>query len=421
MSVSASSKELFYRTLLKRALWAFGVSASLNVIFVTFAIYEWQEGGGLFTPLPSFSEEIAIVQATYQNTTLENEVTELSQLPFTELLSLLDNKTNVCDGYKKRDVALSVLVSLHSFHLEKALQGHLPKQAREMTIASKKMTFYPGLLDEHYNCLRHFAAIEKWPLTCKGLFLKLREQRGKEVDASLRLAFMQTEEYHHWRSIFTRDSGMQDFGMQDSGMKEDQLLAVILEADWTVLQSLSKVRQPEVYREVRRTFLLNIMKTNRPLALEALVACDFSFALHQFDDLDAILVLERMQTKPEALRLFALGLLKSPRSDEVWQKASAALCQLAQLDPELYSREKLLEHFGVIATEKKIVPNFEQKAQQGAPKAISEVVYIVQPGDSLWIISKKFRVDIATIKKHNQLQSDALKPGTSLRIPVHNF
>ena len=43
--------------------------------------------------------------------------------------------------------------------------------------------------------------------------------------------------------------------------------------------------------------------------------------------------------------------------------------------------------------------------------------YIVQEGDSLWKLSQKFKVDVQEIKKINHLKSDAIKPGTRLRIP----
>jgi LysM repeat protein len=46
-----------------------------------------------------------------------------------------------------------------------------------------------------------------------------------------------------------------------------------------------------------------------------------------------------------------------------------------------------------------------------------EHTYIVQEGDSLWKISKKFNVNIDRLRAYNQLDSDALKPGKSLRIP----
>ncbi len=44
-------------------------------------------------------------------------------------------------------------------------------------------------------------------------------------------------------------------------------------------------------------------------------------------------------------------------------------------------------------------------------------LYIVQEGDSLWKIARRFGVDMDTLKENNHLQSNALKPGTVLKIP----
>ncbi len=43
--------------------------------------------------------------------------------------------------------------------------------------------------------------------------------------------------------------------------------------------------------------------------------------------------------------------------------------------------------------------------------------YIVQDGDTLWKISQRFNVDVQQLKSSNKLDSDALRPGRTLRIP----
>jgi LysM repeat protein len=43
--------------------------------------------------------------------------------------------------------------------------------------------------------------------------------------------------------------------------------------------------------------------------------------------------------------------------------------------------------------------------------------YVVQEGDSLWKISRKFGVDVNALRKMNHMQSDFLKPGAALYIP----
>ncbi len=47
-----------------------------------------------------------------------------------------------------------------------------------------------------------------------------------------------------------------------------------------------------------------------------------------------------------------------------------------------------------------------------------QIVYTVRPGESLWSISRKFSVDVASIRKWNGLKRDLLKPGQKLRLHV---
>lgn len=44
-------------------------------------------------------------------------------------------------------------------------------------------------------------------------------------------------------------------------------------------------------------------------------------------------------------------------------------------------------------------------------------IYVVQDGDSLWKISKRFNVEVEILKQLNRLQTDMLQPGILLRIP----
>ena len=46
-----------------------------------------------------------------------------------------------------------------------------------------------------------------------------------------------------------------------------------------------------------------------------------------------------------------------------------------------------------------------------------ERFYIVQEGDSLWKIAKKFNVDVEQLRRSNQLENDTLQPGRTLKIP----
>ncbi len=59
-----------------------------------------------------------------------------------------------------------------------------------------------------------------------------------------------------------------------------------------------------------------------------------------------------------------------------------------------------------------------QKKVSHAPrqKANAPVYYSVKNGDSLWTISRKFRISMADIKRWNSLKSNLLRPGSTLKI-----
>jgi nucleoid-associated protein YgaU len=53
-----------------------------------------------------------------------------------------------------------------------------------------------------------------------------------------------------------------------------------------------------------------------------------------------------------------------------------------------------------------------------APATLPGGIYVVQSGDSLWLISKRHQVPIAAIKSANGLTSDTIRPGQKLTIPA---
>lgn len=112
--------------------------------------------------------------------------------------------------------------------------------------------------------------------------------------------------------------------------------------------------------------------------------------------------------------------------------------QLAVLNVNDESRQNLLNSY-IKAGSKKAVQisqggntaknkpfdNFVQFPKTKEPSKVSvridppskkSLLYIVQDGDSLWKISKRFKVPIEEIRALNALKADSLKPGTPLKI-----
>ncbi len=132
---------------------------------------------------------------------------------------------------------------------------------------------------------------------------------------------------------------------------------------------------------------------------------------------------------PEAGK-FALTLLTSPRGDAVWQMAAIRLYGYAGEEiPEKFQHNAALSKFlpaNLILKKPEDIPlitlNREPKVEtkiEHKPQEIQQkdILHIVQEGDSLWKISRRYEVDIDVLKRLNQLSSDFLKPGTALKIP----
>ncbi|HSL40413.1 MAG TPA: LysM peptidoglycan-binding domain-containing protein, partial [Desulforhopalus sp.] len=58
----------------------------------------------------------------------------------------------------------------------------------------------------------------------------------------------------------------------------------------------------------------------------------------------------------------------------------------------------------------------QQKVKKGAGQSGSYQVYSVRRGDSLWTIARRLGTSLEDIRKWNNLKSDRLAPGDTLKI-----
>ena len=149
----------------------------------------------------------------------------MSKLSFPELVAYLTNREPVEEGYSKRDLALTSLVAFHSFHLEKALSTSLKERRVFALSPTESVEMYPGLNNEQYEAIIHFAYQEKWPLTSKGLFRLL--QKGAVRDESLVQAFLATPEFYVFQVLFQKTTPPQDPPL---------LLNLVCEGPWEALE-----------------------------------------------------------------------------------------------------------------------------------------------------------------------------------------
>lgn len=450
------------------------VSGALNIGVLSLLLY-WVLRERPPTPYcelkPASSEQQQIPLADQRG--CAEVLAQLSQLSFSQLVSSLSHAQLIENGYAKRDLALACLMAFHHFDLQRALPKNAQPQQKRLLAwrpkgqeATIMLVVYPDLTQQQFDALIQFAKTERWPLTAEGLFLALKEQQkgNNAFDDHLIETFVLTPEFWTVELLFNR------LGQRAN---KQEILTVLLEGNWVILkQFVDQQRQVHDSSDARRQkFLLDYVKAGAPSAATLLLKTEWEFAVKKLDDQQVISILQLLpEDLPEAMA-FAKEMLSSPRSTNVWRQASEWLyVQLGEEMPknwthqaalmrfmpekasiELISKPPLapapiapqlptLAHAKAVGTApikshpaKKTLPIIGQVNQkQTTSKSLKKlteakkvepavsanpIVYVVQDGDSLWKISQRFGVKVDEIKKLNNLKSDTLKKGTSLKIP----
>lgn len=445
-----NTQEPEYLQHLRRLTKFLFLSGALNILLIALLFHFWIREA---PPTPYFELKPAEHKDEQEPLALDRTNSDLLRhfkgLPLEQLITKLDNTQLVDNGYTQRDLALAALIAFHHFDLSRALLGHPePSQKRKLRVRSSANTYvdviiYPSLSEEQFTAIRHFAKTERWPVTSRGLFALLRKQ--SEPDSSLLDAFYATPEFSVVETLFKRS---------EVPIDRKALLTLIFQAPWKPLASFAaKQRTSQDLSPARRQrFLLDYLQYRAPLAATLLLKTDGAFAAKKLEDSQVLLMLQVLTEKTPESEQFALALLTNPRSDIVWQRAAERLYAYAKETPP----KENLHHAALMrfmpntsfakevskkAKPKTVVASASpapaiQKAKKASPsksvlpkKQIAQAeassstskraprLYVIQEGDSLWKISKQFKVDVETLKKYNKLRSDFLKPGTTLRIP----
>ncbi len=383
---------------------------------------------------------------------------ELSQLSFGQLVSSLHRKQLIENGYAERDLALACLVSLHYLDLERALKKEKQPQQERLFAwkpqgknAPIMLALYPDMTEEQFNAIIQFAKIEKWPLTAEGLFYSLQKQNPSPSllkTSDLVDTFALTEYYWTIELLFP-------FSLLD--VTREELISLMIEGDWeTLKQSVNQQRElHDVSAARRQQFLLTYLELGSCTAARLLLKTEWEFALKKLSDQQVQLVFKAMSKDLPQGVIYAKEMLTAPRSSQVWKSASDWLyAQSGEPIPSVWSHRSALEKFAPdkISFEKTIQLREEKSLQESAPvpklksalnntdrspppsysskelkkplrqmgqdaKLPSTSTYIVQEGDTLWKIGKKFGVKVEELKEVNRLQTDTLKKGMTLKIP----
>ncbi len=447
------------------------VSGAFNVSIISLLLY-WALGGRQPTPYfelrPASFEQQQIPLADDRG--CAEILTQLSLFSIPELINRLSHTQLIENGYAERDLALACLIAFHHFDIQRALPKHSQLQQQRLLAWKPKgqekasmLVVYPDLTQQQFDMLIKFAKKERWPLTPEGLFLHLMNQKEQNspFDDHLVETFTLTSEFWTVELLFNR------LGQRVS---KQEILSLLLEGGWHLLkQFVDQQRQVHDSSDARRQkFLLDYLKSDSITAAALLLKVERDFITKKLDDQQVISILRLMPMHmPEAVQ-FAKEMLGSPRSEYVWQQASQWLYMdsgetapkewnhhnaLVRFVPEkasmeFFSKPLVVSHSTnskisiasstsvktrplksnispkpvVISVQSSAVsplaPSLKtQDIKSTAVRSNSLLIYIVQEGDSLWKIAKRFGVKVDDIKKLNHIKSDHLKKGIALNIP----
>ena len=332
----------------------------------------------------------------YKEHQLSSENNELinffSGLTFDELVPYLKNTTPSDNGYTLRDLALGCLFTHHHLDVSRAIpcsNKPLQKCYFKYIDANKntqQIAIHSGFNDNHFELIEKFIQTEKWPFTPKGLFLHLKNNRYK--DKNLEYAFYITPEFMTVELLLKRTNSLID---------KEEILSLLLEGGWDMLSDFfakQRITQ-DLSEERRRSFLLSYIekgsiKANSILSNEA----------RDFYKSD----------------LSNLNCTKTPGLND--RKS----CNIKNIEGLKISQSKELPRSVDFVNKIPKIENNPIPKENSEKKFLSNIkpwkrAYTVMEGDSLWKISRMFKVDIQELKKRNNLTKDSLQPGSMIIVP----
>lgn len=365
------------------------LSVAVNIgLIATFAALSFKERNSLV-----FLRPFKRKNTNSESETLAGLLSLYRSFSFRELLTLLTNKEHVEEGFLKRDLALGCLVQFHHFYLHKSLSS-FSLEAREV----EGITLYVSLNDYHFESILRFAYTEKWPLTPQGLFL-LFKKWPLPKDASLMQAFYLSDPFLALHTLFPHS-------------ENPVLLEMVLKGEWEDLNQFYEKR--ELTDSARKDLLLLYLQKGSSVAAQLLLKHDLLYAVKKLDNEKISLLLSHLREKTEDAEFFCLELLKSSRSDQIHQACASLLCKWShQKLSELYNHQETLDRF---------IPQSKETVEELRP--LSSViwdnkphVHIVNDGENLWKIARKYHIELDELIRVNHLKDDRIHSGDEIIIP----
>ena len=159
-------------------------------------------------------------------------------------------------------------------------------------------------------------------------------------------------------------------------------------------------------------------------AARLLLQYDLEFTVRRLSDDQVLFVLDSADLMEKNTIALAKALLCSTRGERVFKVAAEKLyAHVGESIPQEFNLLKAIQRFCPEALRQsplpvpQTLPPLTIQPSQKTERKSTKKGYIVQDGDSLWKIAKKYRTSIDSLKEINHLESERLKPGQELQLP----
>lgn len=319
----------------------------------------------------------------------------LHALSYDHLVELLSDQRPVEQGYRVCDFAAGALVTFYDFDLARAL-NKVDYPGRSWDMDEMPFVLFPGLTDEDFESLIYFAQTESYPFTPKGLLEKIeRDEHNRE----LLTTFCHTPPFILLETLFARTK---------LPITKGTLLTLVREGGWEPLELFHRQQQAtcDLSDLARRQLLLSYIDAGAKTAAYLMLITDFDHAIAHLPDEKIASILDLIDTQTQESLKFAQTLATSPRNDPIRAKAYSLLTS--------YGGEEIAGRYVPRPGVGELRPAF----RQAPPAAPDPRTHIIQPGESLWLIARKYDLSIERLMEANNLSSTTIRPGKVLNIPL---
>jgi LysM repeat protein len=366
-------------------------------------------------PVTTFRYKPISLEKKYEKSiSVAEQLEEYRKLSFGELCDLLNDTAYLADGYTRRDVALSTLVTFHHLNIDAVIPAE-HHEARTLRLTDgEEVELYPSSNEALFSALNAYIHEESWPYTSEGM-LSLLQKPGWNNDDTLKEAFYLSSEFSLIELLFRRD---------ETPLSREEILALLIEGKWEEIHSFTEEQSYDldISPLARIHFLETFLPHGSKRAAKLIVERDPFLAADELTNDSMMQLVSLLDERSDASEMFLFEIIMSPRSETIWQQAAQHLYTWEGEEvPEPYDHmivvqrfipRNILEESIVIVTEDEEENDDTAKEEEEEDKG-----YTVIDGDSLWKIAKKHGITTQALRDANDISNDVLKTGTVLHIP----